>query len=159
MKKKLGRNRPCPCGSGKKYKNCCWNKGLNWVRDSEGQIRKEIPISSELGQEFERYSAKFKEEQGGDFRTNEYIFPQSERVQMEAETISIMKHAGVHPALLYAYEKTGRIVTEQNKRFLSTQELKEWDDAVDEYYYQHHEGRDNIIIKGAIFPDLRVEQE
>lgn len=25
-KKKLGRNNPCPCGSGKKYKKCCMNK-------------------------------------------------------------------------------------------------------------------------------------
>jgi preprotein translocase subunit SecA len=25
-KRKLGRNDPCPCGSGKKYKNCCWPK-------------------------------------------------------------------------------------------------------------------------------------
>lgn len=25
-KKKIGRNDPCPCGSGKKYKNCCGNK-------------------------------------------------------------------------------------------------------------------------------------
>ena len=24
--KKIGRNDPCPCGSGKKYKNCCMNK-------------------------------------------------------------------------------------------------------------------------------------
>ncbi len=24
--KKIGRNDPCPCGSGKKYKNCCWPK-------------------------------------------------------------------------------------------------------------------------------------
>ena len=23
MKKKLGRNYPCPCGSGRKYKKCC----------------------------------------------------------------------------------------------------------------------------------------
>ena len=23
---KVGRNDPCPCGSGKKYKNCCWGK-------------------------------------------------------------------------------------------------------------------------------------
>ena len=23
---KIGRNDPCPCGSGKKYKNCCWDK-------------------------------------------------------------------------------------------------------------------------------------
>ena len=22
-RKKIGRNDPCPCGSGKKYKNCC----------------------------------------------------------------------------------------------------------------------------------------
>lgn len=24
---KVGRNDPCPCGSGKKYKNCCMNSG------------------------------------------------------------------------------------------------------------------------------------
>jgi len=23
---KVGRNEPCPCGSGKKYKKCCWSK-------------------------------------------------------------------------------------------------------------------------------------
>ena len=23
VEKKVGRNEPCPCGSGKKYKNCC----------------------------------------------------------------------------------------------------------------------------------------
>ena len=23
---KLGRNHPCPCMSGKKYKKCCWGK-------------------------------------------------------------------------------------------------------------------------------------
>jgi len=23
-KNKVGRNEPCPCGSGKKYKNCCY---------------------------------------------------------------------------------------------------------------------------------------
>lgn len=26
MSKKTGRNDPCPCGSGKKYKNCCMKK-------------------------------------------------------------------------------------------------------------------------------------
>lgn len=24
--RKIGRNEPCPCGSGKKYKNCCLKK-------------------------------------------------------------------------------------------------------------------------------------
>ena len=26
INKKIGRNDPCPCGSGKKYKNCCLGK-------------------------------------------------------------------------------------------------------------------------------------
>ena len=26
IRKKIGRNEPCPCGSGKKYKKCCLNK-------------------------------------------------------------------------------------------------------------------------------------
>jgi uncharacterized protein len=26
MTEKVGRNDPCPCGSGKKHKNCCWGK-------------------------------------------------------------------------------------------------------------------------------------
>lgn len=26
MMDKTGRNDPCPCGSGKKYKSCCWKK-------------------------------------------------------------------------------------------------------------------------------------
>ncbi len=26
MKNKIGRNDPCPCGSGKKFKNCCISK-------------------------------------------------------------------------------------------------------------------------------------
>ena len=26
IKTKTGRNAPCPCGSGKKYKRCCWLK-------------------------------------------------------------------------------------------------------------------------------------
>ena len=26
MSKKIGRNDPCPCGSGKKYKKCCLNR-------------------------------------------------------------------------------------------------------------------------------------
>ena len=27
-KKKIGRNEPCPCGSGKKFKKCCIEKGI-----------------------------------------------------------------------------------------------------------------------------------
>lgn len=29
---KVGRNDPCPCGSGKKYKNCCIEKGEAFLK-------------------------------------------------------------------------------------------------------------------------------
>jgi len=38
------------------------------------------------------------------------------------------------PALVYAMNKTGRIVTEQNMRFLTDADIQEWNDAVDEYH-------------------------
>ena len=30
---KIGRNAPCPCGSGKKYKNCCKTKDTQLLQD------------------------------------------------------------------------------------------------------------------------------
>lgn len=35
--KKIGRNDPCPCGSGKKYKNCCLNVGTYEERHQIGE--------------------------------------------------------------------------------------------------------------------------
>ena len=29
---KVGRNDPCPCGSGEKYKNCCIKKGESFLK-------------------------------------------------------------------------------------------------------------------------------
>lgn len=33
--KKVGRNDPCPCGSGKKYKNCCLKEGIDYNETRE----------------------------------------------------------------------------------------------------------------------------
>ena len=38
IEQKVGRNDPCPCGSGKKYKNCCIDK----------PIRKPLPFKAKL---------------------------------------------------------------------------------------------------------------
>jgi len=40
---------------------------------------------------------------------------------------------GIDPAIVYAMNKTGRIVTDDNVQFLTDVELQEWNDAVDEY--------------------------
>ena len=41
--------------------------------------------------------------------------------------------SGIDPAIVYAMNKTGRIVTETNLKFLTDSELGEWNDAVAEY--------------------------
>jgi tetratricopeptide (TPR) repeat protein len=35
---KIGRNQPCPCGSGKKYKRCCWERDRAARADSMAAI-------------------------------------------------------------------------------------------------------------------------
>ena len=45
----------------------------------------------------------------------------------------VLREANVRPEIIYAYQKTGRLVTEENAQLLSTEELAEWDAAVDEY--------------------------
>lgn len=51
--------------------------------------------------------------------------------------LEALQKAGVDRALIHAYQKTGRLVTVDNKRFLTKRELKEWTDAVLEWRRRH----------------------
>jgi len=53
---------------------------------------------------------------------------------LKRKTVRLMKRAGTDPAFIYAFKKTERLVTEENKQFLTEAELKEWDEAIKEYY-------------------------
>lgn len=57
--------------------------------------------------------------------------------KVEREMLNIMKRAGIDPAKRYAFQRTGRIVTEQNMGNLTEEELTEWADAIREYYRMH----------------------
>jgi hypothetical protein len=46
-----------------------------------------------------------------------------------------MRAAGIPPELVYAYERTGLIVTRENRTLMSAADLDEWEDAIAE----HHE--------------------
>ena len=56
-KKRISRNAPCPCGSGKKYKNCCYGKGFEWVEDEDGTVGKSIPMTEEVNRDHSASSA------------------------------------------------------------------------------------------------------
>ncbi|MFO7847250.1 MAG: SEC-C metal-binding domain-containing protein [Balneolaceae bacterium] len=45
MKKKINRNDPCHCGSGKKYKNCCMEKDESGFSSKLGMIGLVIAVA------------------------------------------------------------------------------------------------------------------
>ena len=56
---------------------------------------------------------------------------------VDQHMLEAMHKAGVRPALIYAYQKTGRLVTRENRKYLTKAELKEWNDAFDEWQRLH----------------------
>jgi len=68
MKKSIGRNSPCPCNSGKKYKKCCIKStsslpSYSW-QDNEGShlvVPGEKPSSAQLKKMTEQYQKRIKQ--------------------------------------------------------------------------------------------------
>jgi hypothetical protein len=87
---------------------------------------------------------------------------ESLRSQFSEEMVALFRRANVSPALIYAFSKTGLIVTEENRDRLPPAEYREWKHALREYqrrldadgkavalcYTLHHEsGRSEISKK------------
>jgi SEC-C motif len=139
-RKKLSRNSPCPCGSGKKYKHCCYGKGFDWEEDEAGTIYKNVPLTDEAVDILEEQRRKFVSKFGREPGPDEPIFFDAPPVEhLEAEMVQAMKKAGVDPAIIYAFEKTnGLLVTEQNQHLIPEADLEAWNAAIDEYEALHH---------------------
>ena len=141
MKRKVGANASCPCGSGRKYKKCCIDKGFDYLEDEEGGITKAIPISPELRALLDMQLEKFRANFGRDPGPGEPIFfdaPPAEHA--EFHMIQAMQTAGMSPELIYAFEKTGLLVTEMNQHLIPEKDLEEWDEAIQEYFDRQEAG-------------------
>ena len=64
---------------------------------------------------------------------DERLLSDDEVAKVRAATIEAMRAAGIRPALIYAYERTGLIVTKENRSLMSAADLDEWEDAIAEY--------------------------
>jgi hypothetical protein len=52
---------------------------------------------------------------------------------LEIEGVRLMKETGVSPALIYAYKKTGYILTEENSQIATGAAINEWEEAIREF--------------------------
>jgi hypothetical protein len=136
--RKLSRNDPCPCGSGKKYNHCCWGKGFDWVEDEQGHLRREVPLSAEALALLEEQRQKFRQQFGRDPSGDDLLFFEAPPLeQVEHQLVEAMKRAGIDPALIHAFERTGLLVTEDNQHLIPAKELQAWQAAVADYNAGH----------------------
>ena|SRR5919198_5675902 len=54
--------------------------------------------------------------------------------EYERAVVAGMPQAGLDPAVIYAFKRTGRMVTNSNQHLLSKKRLRQWNDAIDEYH-------------------------
>lgn len=128
------RNAPCPCGSGKKFKHCCRNKGFDWLEDEHEQTFREVPLDEETQAILEQQRQKFRQRFGRDMRPHDRLFfdaPPLEHV--EHHIVEAMKRAGLDPAFIHAFEQTGLLVSTANQHLIPAADLARWHAAVADY--------------------------
>lgn len=111
---------------------------------------KSIPVPPETLELTREQQAAFRQKFGREPGPNDPIFfdpdantPQPVNIEAYTQTmIEAMENAGISGALIYAFQKTGRLVSEENQKFLTDAELKEWNDAIAEYY--EREGKQRV---------------
>lgn len=114
---KIGRNDPCPCGSGKKFKKCCYG-----VRRPRGGSRQSVDkqlAQSHLAREAE--SAAFAKQ----------------RKAAQAAQLQAMVDAGQAASAVYAFAVIGKLVNNINRASLPAEVVELWDELVKNYCDEH----------------------
>ena len=129
-----GRNAPCPCGSRKKFKNCCLRKqNQSQNREMEPIPDQTRPMSDELANLLQQHLDDRRKETGYPPAAEDMLFKNLLGEHVEHSIVEAMQAAGIDPALVFAFEKTGLLVSEDNLALLSERDLSQWTEAVDEY--------------------------
>ncbi len=100
-----------------------------------------VRMSKEMREILEEQRQRFRQKFGRDPRPEDPIIwdenaaeptPASEE-DIHQTILSVLIKAGSPPEFVYAFEKTGRLVTESNMHLLTPAEYQEWVDAVEEF--------------------------
>ena len=109
---KPDRNKPCPCGSGRKFKKCCLAK-------ARGTYKRSDPTKAPKLKHFPAPVA-----------------PVETDTQAPADkdsTAIALLNAGVDQAIVWAYLETGIYMTEANKTSHKAEDVQRWEKALEDY--------------------------
>lgn len=111
-------------------------ENFSYVRTPDGEIRREIPLSDEVQELLHMQLQRLSEQLGREPEPDDQLF-WDEPEHMEHEIAHGMRQAGIAPRFIYAFEQTGRLVSEENLDLISEADLAEWQAAVAEYDRLH----------------------
>lgn len=139
--KKLGKNKLCGCDSGKKYKNCCYNKDFEYNVDEKGNVFRSVKIpkkiSNELKSFLEAQNKEFKEIFGREMRGEDPVFFQNKYLEdpheLNNKLVEAMQETNIRPEIIYAFLKTDLLLSEANLDKMPDSDIKKWVDAVKGY--------------------------
>ncbi len=140
--KPLSPNAKCPCGTGRKYKACCFNKGFHYLVDDEGNVTKDVPMHPEFAATLAEAEQDFIKRHGRPRGRDELLFDEAVVKEGMSYLARGMRETGVDPAYIYAFEKTGLMPTDVNRDLMSTKDVEEFNAAIDEYRADHGDDLD-----------------
>ena len=103
--------------------------------------RRRVKLEGETLDIMQQQLARFREKFGREPGPTDPIFfdPDAEtprpmdRDTLDEAMLSAMRKAGIDPAIVHAWLRTGFLVSEENRHLLSEEDLAEWQAALEEY--------------------------
>lgn len=100
-----------------------------------------VRMSKQMREMLEEQKQRFRQKFGRDPRPEDPVIwdedadePTPASVDdIHQEILAALIKAGSPPEFVYAFDKTGRLVTETNMHLLTPEEYQEWVDAVEEF--------------------------
>ncbi len=123
------RNEPCPCGSEKKFKKCCYHKQFSFQENELGSFDRSVPMDEDLSS----LLLKHIDSLGTDVSPDTPLFDSMDFERMEHSMAMAMEHAGVDPAIVHAFVETGMLVSEENLDKFSQKDLDLWQSKIEEF--------------------------
>jgi hypothetical protein len=149
MRKRADKMMPCHAAAGHRRlkfmaKRLAQRIGRRKRSHQVGEAEKIIPINHETAEIIAQQKKLFREQFGREPGPEDPLFfdpgvaaPQflsdESTDEIWKSLLQVAGDSGIDPAIVYAMNKTGRMVTEANLEFLTDSELQEWNDAVNEY--------------------------
>jgi integrase len=115
--------------------------GKRRIKKRSRTKKREVKVDRETMKALEQQKELFREKFGREPGPGDPIFfdPDADTpIPLDEDLIrtditKAMASAGIDPALIYAFHRTGLIISEENVHLMSPEDLAEWQAALDEY--------------------------